>query len=666
MNEGEQRQRTITSSARLTPGEIATRSFPSAFRGISESEVRAFLEQVAEDLTASREREQELLRALGALEERVRVPAKLDEQQLLDALGEETTRLLRSAREAAEDIRRKAEERAARTVKEAQDDARRMREEAEQLLTARTQEADTTAAELVRDAEERAAEIRAGSERYAEEQKLRVDRECDAVLDDARATGREMLEEAKALRERVLADLARRRGLLQAQLEELRSGRDRLLEAYRVVKRSFLEATEALAQAEARVQTERPATPVTPAELALLEGEEAAAGAAGLGETGRAGGVEGPSGPTAPEAVTGTVEAGATIPGSEPAVPEPAGVEGEPEAAVPEPAGAGGEPEGEPAVAEPEAPGEPVPAEPEGGPGRERPDVDSLFERLRREQAVVEGEEAAEPVGAAEVSEEGGVEPEVEPAPQPPTETVAEEPSGAARGAGLPTGAWLAARDAALEPLVAPLTKRAKRAAQDEQNEVLDAVRRVKGRPSSEEVLAAPEAQLARWGTVLEDALTDAYLAGRATVGRDASRETFTEPLLIELTGLVVLPLRERVAIAVDDAADLGSETQALVVERIGARYREWKSQSLTTLLGDALAVAFARGVYDAVPDGALLLWIPTAEGRCPDCDDNALEPTAKGAVFPTGQALPPAHPGCRCLVAPGEAEAGAAEARPA
>jgi len=39
--------------------------------------------------------------------------------------------------------------------------------------------------------------------------------------------------------------------------------------------------------------------------------------------------------------------------------------------------------------------------------------------------------------------------------------------------------------------------------------------------------------------------------------------------------------------------------------------------------------------------------------GRCPDADDNALEPTVKGQRFPTGQAYPPAHPGCRCLVVP-------------
>jgi hypothetical protein len=42
---------------------------------------------------------------------------------------------------------------------------------------------------------------------------------------------------------------------------------------------------------------------------------------------------------------------------------------------------------------------------------------------------------------------------------------------------------------------------------------------------------------------------------------------------------------------------------------------------------------------------------VPALVGKCPDCDDNALEPTVKGSDFPTGQPHPPAHPGCRCLL---------------
>jgi hypothetical protein len=47
-----------------------------------------------------------------------------------------------------------------------------------------------------------------------------------------------------------------------------------------------------------------------------------------------------------------------------------------------------------------------------------------------------------------------------------------------------------------------------------------------------------------------------------------------------------------------------------------------------------------------------VLEWVTVVGGCCPDCDDNTLEPTTRGKPFPTGQLLPPAHPGCRCLVA--------------
>jgi hypothetical protein len=122
--------------------------------------------------------------------------------------------------------------------------------------------------------------------------------------------------------------------------------------------------------------------------------------------------------------------------------------------------------------------------------------------------------------------------------------------------------------------------------------------------------------------------------------------------LLREASEAIARPLRERLAVAIDDVDE--GDTSGLV-ERIGARYREWKNQQLDETLGDVIVVAWSRGVYDATPDGSVMQWIPLVEGRCSDCDDNALEPTAKGNSFPTGQAHPPAHPGCRCLLAPAD-----------
>ena len=163
--------------------------------------------------------------------------------------------------------------------------------------------------------------------------------------------------------------------------------------------------------------------------------------------------------------------------------------------------------------------------------------------------------------------------------------------------------------------------------------------------------MLAPETDvLAAWTEVLREAVDEAYGAGRAAAGGESARAD--DALVREAAATIVLPVRERIATAIDTGED--GDTGGLV-ERIGARFREWKNQSLEEALVDALTVAWARGVYDASPDGAVLRWIPVTEGRCADCDDNGLEPTVKGSSFPTGQLHPPAHPGCRCLLAPVE-----------
>src|SRR3954471_6377474 len=98
------------SAPRLTPEEIASRGFASAFRGVSETEVRNFLRRVADELAVARDHERSLADRVAQLEEQLRNPPPLDDQQLLDALGEETARVLRSAQEAAADIRARADE----------------------------------------------------------------------------------------------------------------------------------------------------------------------------------------------------------------------------------------------------------------------------------------------------------------------------------------------------------------------------------------------------------------------------------------------------------------------------------------------------------------------------------------------------------------------------
>jgi DivIVA domain-containing protein len=571
MTETDRRQRLITSTPHLSPEEVASRSFGTGFRGYSEAEVRGFLKRVSEQLAAGRDREHELEAAVDALEDQLREPRPLDEKELLDALGEETARLLRSAREAGENIRKKSEERAAEMLDDATTRAERMRTEAEEVLAVRT-----------REAEEHVAEIMATANAQVKELSDAATAESDGMVDAARTHGREMLDEAKAARERVLGDLVRRRALLSAQIEVLWRGRDHLLDAYRNVKRTFLEATEALGEVEARAAAERSTIAGEPLDIAA----EIAAEIEALDASDSAAELE---------------------------APELDGVDL-------------------------------VAAEVRAGDDDEHDDrstgaladVDSLFARLRSNPTPVAPAPAAvatrtapadEPERAAEVDEQ-------HPAGDEATVTASE---------------WREVRARVVDPLLGPLLKKAKRVAQDDQNALLDAVRRHKGRPIASQVLPDLDALLASWGEVLRDAVDHAYAAGSeaaGTEGHDAD-----DALLREAADSLVSPLRLRITVAIDSGeADTGG-----LVERIGARYREWKNQSLESALAEVLALAWSRGVYDAVPDGAVLWWVPFEEGRCSDCDDNALEPTVKGKDFPTGQPLPPAHPGCLCLLATAE-----------
>jgi DivIVA domain-containing protein len=583
-----ERRRLISSTPQLTPEQVSQQSFPTGFRGYAEGDVRAYLKRVSEELAVARDRESELLDAVDALEEQLRSPRPLDESQLLDALGAETSRLLRSARETADDIRTRAEEQAVQTSDAATAEALSRRGEADEYFQARTDEAEERATAIVAEAEQNAAEIRAAVEVYSTEQRQRADRETEELVEAARQQGRDMLDEAKSTRERVLADLFRRRALLQAQVDELRGGRDHLLDAYRVVKRTFLEATGALAQVEARA-AERSATPASDDDTDALDVDTETAA---------------------------DIDAGA-ISVDDDASPSDDGDATDSNLA----------------------------------------DVDSLFARIRA--GAAEATVPAAPSDAVdEIGEPNAAAPdeavEVSAAPEPEAETP--PPSGradAGESAPEPTSAadaWRAQRAEVLDPLLASVAKRAKRAAQDDQNALLDAVRRHKGRPSAAQVLTPESDLLTAWVGVTRDAIDDAYRGGSIAAGGEPNAAS--DDFAAEVAAVIVLPVRERIAAAIDagEEGDTGG-----LVERIGARFREWKNQTLENALADALAMAWSRGVYDASPDGTVLRWIPLVEGSCADCDDNGLEPTVKGSTFPTGQTHPPAHPGCRCLLAPSD-----------
>ena len=286
-----------------------------------------------------------------------------------------------------------------------------------------------------------------------------------------------------------------------------------------------------------------------------------------------------------------------------------------------------------------------------------RPHVEELFARIRADRTGAVDQARAVLATEAEAEPEPAVEPEPEPAPavaeaaeQAPRE---DEPDGEEDDQ---NDVLLARRDELLAPVHTDLVRRCKRALQDEQNELLDRLRRQKRRTTAEELLIPLSVQVTDWADALEAAVDDAYGAGRSS--HDGGGATSAPRRLVSgLAELLVTPLRERLLSSLDDVPVDDPERATEMTSRVGARYREWRSQELESQVGDLLAMAYARGAYDAAPEGALLRWVPAAATRCPDCDDNALEPTPRGAPFPTGQPFPPAHPGCRCLVVVAEGE---------
>jgi hypothetical protein len=214
-----------------------------------------------------------------------------------------------------------------------------------------------------------------------------------------------------------------------------------------------------------------------------------------------------------------------------------------------------------------------------------------------------------------------------------------------------------AQRGAALEPLLPDLIRAAKRLLGDEHNLLLDGVRKAGTRVDPLRLLPDPEEHRDAWAHVLRASVDRAYTSGAAALGQTRRTIRVAPARLVnELAGLVVAPVRERLgatigAVAAEGPYESTAELHRILGAAVSARYREWRSQELETRLSDVLHASYTHGAYDAAPTGARLRWVPSEPGQCPDCDDNALEPTIKGKAFPTGQAYPPAHPGCRCLV---------------
>ena len=98
---------------------------------------------------------------------------------------------------------------------------------------------------MLREATDEAQRLREEAEVEAARRRQDASADAESELVMAKQQGREMVNEARAYRERVLSELARRRELARQQIEQLMHGRDRLLQAF---ERSRLVAVDVMAE----------------------------------------------------------------------------------------------------------------------------------------------------------------------------------------------------------------------------------------------------------------------------------------------------------------------------------------------------------------------------------------------------------------------------------
>ena len=476
---------TIPTRARVdltSPRSLSSLELSTVRRGFDRDEVRAVLDQVADELQRLREQNERLTEQLA--DARSAPAPELDESTVAGLLGEEAARVLATAKEGAVQIRNKADEGAERLLRDARDDVARMREDAAMDVSQMRAQAHADAA---------------------------------AEIEAAKSQGREMVAEARAVRERMLTDLARRRDAARAQLERLRADRDRLVQ-------SFEDAGRAVDGVLGDLRDVVPAPELLDVETV----EEAAAAVAALAE------------PPEPAVVLELVEQGhdeAEEPEEEPV--EPVVLELVTNDEDPVAFHLGEEPEApEPSLS---YAGE-LDATPEA-----RTDVDDLFARIR----------AAGPAEvAAEVERDEAADDEDEDLP--------------------PDAAYLRDRADAIDPVRASVARHVKRALNDEQNEVLDALRRSTAPGDVEALVGSPEQHAARYRRALTPDVRTAMAAGARSMGAEAEPSAdVVDMLLGEIDVELVAPLRERLAKALEDAA--GDTVEASATLR--AAYREWRMQ---------------------------------------------------------------------------------------
>ena len=611
-----------------SPAAVGSAQFSVVRRGFEQEEVRDLLRGVSAELARLQERERFLESELRAMQTRgLSAPGALDEEMVTALLGEETARVLTTAREAAKQQIARAAETAERLVREASSDAARIRQEAE--IESSRQRNDAVA-------------------------------DVEAEIELAKQQGREMVIEAREYREKVLSELARRRELAREQIEHLIHDRDRLVAAF---DRARLAANDVvgdltefdeLSEEVARISgLSTPVDATAPIFFDHTKDPDAIPQSSESIEVEKVVGVIAESiDSTMIEAVeifetTESVEVVEVIEVEEilEELPDTTVV-----AMHEAPVGMSEHPSSEPPAQEHIA------------------EVVQLFGKKRKEDAspqptseVVEPQVEVvktkkQPIAAT--PQKKSVDDLFARLKQTSTAEVARTTKPKVVVPKVDQGVF-DHRDEVLEPILVLLTRKMKRVLADEENSMLTYLQVKKSVVALEKVLPASDEHLQMYVEALAEDVISAAMAGAQSLSKSLKadlRKRVTRSAVMQVVSRTmdestIRPLREKIQRAVEQSNGDKDEMSNL----IRSVYREMKMQRVEQQVSDIARMAYSRGAYLVLDQGTQVCWMVDPNGpSCADAEDNSLAgSTDLGSEFPTGHVHPTAHAGCRCLIAP-------------
>ena len=618
-----------------SPAAVGSAQFNVERRGYDQGEVRDFLRMVSAELARLQERERFLESEMRAMQTRgLSDPGVLDEATVTTLLGEETARVLSVAREAAQQMRARGAESAERLVREATAESARLREEAEIEVSRRRSDAVT---------------------------------DSESEIELAKQQGREMVNEARAYREKMLSELARRRELAKQQIEQLVRDRDRLMSAFERARLAandvmgdlseFDDAADELTRALPEGVIDSTIKNVVQFDREKFEDDESVPAVSDITTLPVDESIAMPVEVLEREKVVEpNIETAVVEEKVQPVMRQEVKPEISPEADL--------EPDDghrakvvqlfgrtsrrlHPSTDAPvsEAPVSELPvAEKPAVVNPKNSSVDDLFAKLRKAGAdsVAGSVKQVEPIAKQPMKASPSV---VEPRKAPVSAK--------------PDAQIFSKRDDALTPMIEVLAKKLKRVLADEENAMLNYLQSKKAQVALEKVLPTFDSHVQSFVEATSKDLIEAAMAGaqslskslKADLRKKISNTAVMQVMSKKLADEIVLPLRTRIQKCAEKSAGDSNEMSSL----IRTVYREWKMQQVDKLVGDVTRLAYSRGAYLVLDAGTKVCWMVDPNGPpCADAEDNSLAGAiARGENFPTGHEHPVIHSGCRCLVVP-------------